>query len=70
MSINVVKEWPQAAPLSTEEIARYIDKELTPLLRAMALADNEGWVMFYPEARTAQYKETLATFEEIKYGIS
>ena len=70
VSINVVKEWPQAAPLSTEEVARYIDRELTPLLRAMALADNEGWNMFYPESRAQQRAETLEAFERIANQIS
>lgn len=70
VSINVVKEWPQAAPLSTEEVARYIDRGLTPLLRAMALADNEGWTMFYPESRAQQRAETLDAFERIANQIS
>lgn len=70
MSINVVKGWPQAAPLSTEEIARYINRELTHLLRAMALADNEGWAMFYPEDRARQREETVEAFENIANMLS
>jgi hypothetical protein len=70
MSITVVSEWPQAAPLSQQEISVFVDEALFPMLRCMMLADNEGWVMFYPEARHAQRRETLATFAEITNSIS
>lgn len=66
MSINVVKEYPQAAPLSREEISRYITPDLLPLLKVMMLSDNEGWVMFYPEVRKLQRTETLEIFAEIE----
>jgi len=66
MSINVVEDWPQAAPLSDDEIAKYIDNKLLPLLRVMNLADNEGWTMFYPEYREKQYKETVRAFEKME----
>ena len=69
-SINVVKDWPQFAPLSDEEITRYIDKDVLPLLKVMALADNEGWAMFYPDDRLTQRTETLATFERIENTTS
>jgi hypothetical protein len=69
MSITVVKDWPQFAPLSEEEILRYIDKDLLPLLKVMTLADNEGWTMFYPDDRLLQRMETLATFEQIESNI-
>ena len=65
MSINVVDEWPQAAPLSDNEIASYIDKNLLPLLKVMMLADNEGWAMFYPEDRKKQYDETVRAFNQV-----
>ena len=65
MSINVVSDWPQAAPLSNEEIKRYITSDLEPLLKVMMLSDNEGWVMFYPE-REQQRTETLQAFEMIE----
>lgn len=67
MSVNVVKEWPQAAPLTLQEITRYVDRELLPLLKAMMLADNEGWSMFYPD-REVQRSDTLemyATLEKL-----
>jgi hypothetical protein len=69
MSINVVIEWPQAAPLTDVEIQSYMDGELLPLLKVMMLADNEGWVLFYPE-REEQRQNTLDAFEKIEKRIS
>ena len=66
ISITVVKAWPQAAPLSTDEAARYIDVNLAPMLKTMMLADNEGWAMFYPEDRARQREETLQTFKQLE----
>jgi len=66
MSVNVVDKWPQAAPLSEEEIIQCVDTDLLPLLRVMMLADNEGWVMFYPETRMKQYEETIRAFEKVE----
>jgi hypothetical protein len=65
MSITVVSEWPQAAPLSPAEVAEYVDSDVRPLLQCMMLADNEGWVMFYPEDRAKQREETLKTFNSL-----
>jgi hypothetical protein len=65
MSVTVVKEWPQAAPLTIEEITRYVDRGLLPLLKAMMLADNEGWSMFYPD-RDTQRTDTLEAFAELE----
>jgi hypothetical protein len=70
MSINVVKDWPQTAPLADAEIVRYVNADLAPLLKVMNLADNEGWSMFYPETRTIQRRETLQAFQRIDEIIS
>jgi hypothetical protein len=69
MSINVVNDWPQAAPLMEEEIKRYITGRLVPLLKVMMLSDNEGWVMF-SEERQQQRTETLEAFQRIEQLIS
>jgi hypothetical protein len=69
MSINVVTEWPQAAPLTEAEIKRYITGQLVPLLKVMMLADNEGWVMFSSE-RQQQRDETLQVFQRIEKIIA
>ena len=65
MSVNVVKGWPQAAPLTTEEITRFVDRDLLRLLKVMMLSDNEGWSMFYPD-RDAQRSDTLEVYEELE----
>jgi hypothetical protein len=65
MSITVVPEWPQAAPLAEPEIERYVDPHLYPLLEVMMLADNEGWVMFEPEVRREQRNATLNVYRAI-----
>ena len=65
MSINTVKDWTQAAPLHNKEIKKYLDKELTPFVKVMMLADCEGWSLFYPEVRLQQREETLEVFEKI-----
>lgn len=65
MSINVVKEWPQAAPLTLEEISRYVEPDVLPLLKAMMLSDNEGWSMFNPD-RDIQRSGTLEVYAELE----
>ena len=70
MSIDVVEDYPQAAPLRDEEIKRYVNTDLVPLLKVMMLADNEGWVMFYPEVRLKQRNQTLKVFENVERLIS
>jgi hypothetical protein len=65
MSINVVKDWPQTAPLTDTEISHYVNTNLAPLLKVMNLADSEGWSMFYPETRAIQRSETLEEFERV-----
>ena len=69
MSINVVNEWPQAAPLTEEEIKGYITHSFMPLLKVMMLSDNEGWVLFSSE-RELQRKETLEAFQGVENVIS
>jgi hypothetical protein len=61
----VVQDYPQSAPLTANEINIYVDDSLRPLLKAMMLSDNEGWVLFYPEVRLKQREETLDAFEII-----
>jgi len=70
MSIDVVEDYPQAAPLRDEEIKRYVNTDLVPLLKVMMLADNEGWVMFDPEDRLKQRNQTLKVFENVERLIS
>lgn len=70
MSINVVPDWPQAAPLTEEEITRFVHPTLLPLLKVMMLSDNEGWSLFDPETRAQQREDTLKAFREVEQLIS
>lgn len=65
MCIQVVKDWPQPSPLTNEEIVRFIDEDLLPLIKVMHLADNDGWTLFEPE-RESYIKETLETFDRVE----
>jgi hypothetical protein len=69
MSLDVVKEYPQFAPLSGEEVKKFIHKDLLPLLKVMMLADNEGWSIFDADIRAIQRNETLAAFANLEAMI-
>jgi hypothetical protein len=64
-SVNVVKDWPQPAPLTDEEIRLYINQDIAPLLKVMHLADNDGWTLFQPERETYR-QETLDAFKRVE----
>jgi hypothetical protein len=69
LSVNM-KEWPPPNPLNQEEIKRYIDPEILPLLRVMNLGDNDGWTLFEPSARERQRLDIIEEFEKIEKIIS
>jgi hypothetical protein len=69
MSITVIHEWPQAAPLTAAEVKQCIDAELFPLLKIMMLVDNDGWSRFDPPTKERYRLETLVVFDEIKRQI-
>jgi hypothetical protein len=66
LSINVIEEWPQPAPLTETEIRQYVDTELFPLVRMMMLADNDGWTLFDQATKERYRQETLAVFRELE----
>ena len=68
MSINGIKDWPQPAPLTDDEITQYIDKDLMPLIKVMHLADSDGWNLFTPE-RENYRKQILKEFQRINQLI-
>lgn len=63
-------EYPTPAPLTDDEIIRYIHPGLIPFSRVMMMADNEGWTLFEPEYRTRFYKAALAFFERVEEMIA
>lgn len=62
--------WPPPAPLREDEMERYFDLDLLPLLRVMHLADGEGWLMFDPEKRQRGRTSTLAVFDRVERMVS
>jgi hypothetical protein len=69
MSIDVVADWPQAAPLTDREIQQYVDSSLLPLLRIMMLVDNDAWSFFDAATRQHHREQTLAVFGKLKLAI-
>jgi hypothetical protein len=69
MSFNVVKEWPQAAPLTESEIKKYVDFELLLLLKMMILVDNDAWALFDPPLKKRFRRETLKVFRKLAFII-
>ena len=65
LSLNM-KEWPPPNPLSPEEVKRYIERDLLPLLRVMNLGDNDGWRLFDRAVRERQRLDVLEEFEKIE----
>ena len=65
LSVNM-KEWPPANPLSDEEVKRYIDRDLIPLLKVMNLGDNDGWTLFEQGVRERQRLDILEEFDKIE----
>ena len=61
--------WPPAAPLTDEEVKRYFDRDLIPMLRVMNLGDGQGWSLFH-ESREALRNDTLDAFTRIERLIS
>jgi hypothetical protein len=70
MSIDVVEDWPQAAPLGEGEIREYLDFALLPLLKVMMLVDNDGWALFDRSNKERYRQATLAVFERVESLIS
>lgn len=65
LSMNM-KEWPPPNPLSPEEVKRYIERDLIPLLRVMNLGDNDGWTLFDPVVRERQRLDITEEFETLE----
>jgi hypothetical protein len=58
--------YPTPAALTDNEIQRYIDPELFPLLRVMMFSDNEGWSLFDPETRAQRNRDARHAFEKFE----
>ncbi len=65
VSISVLRDWPQEAPLSEAEILRYVDEDWLPLLKMMFLIDNDAYTLFDPPTKNLYRRETLAYFAHL-----
>jgi len=68
-SITSLDEWPQANPLSEDEIREYINPELLGLMQIMALVDNDGWELFEPDNCERYRDMTRRTFAKLQSAI-
>ena len=66
ISPHIDPHYPTPAPLTEEEIKRYIHPSLFPLLKVMMLADTEGWSLFDPEKRAQRSRDALKAFEHFE----
>lgn len=66
MSLTVVSDYPNAAPLSDAEIAPFLDGHFFPLLKIMMLVDSDGWELFRPASRDRYRLEIAAVFDRLK----
>jgi hypothetical protein len=64
-SIVTVTDWPPKTPLVDEELARYIEADLHPVLQALLLVDSDAWSLFDPKIKKDYRQQTLAAFEKI-----
>jgi len=70
ISLKVDPFYPTPAPLTEEEIKKFITPGLLPLLKVMMMGDNEGWSLFEPENRKRQYKDAVKAFQEVEKIIA
>jgi hypothetical protein len=66
MSLNVVDEWPQSAPLTDEQIRASISPTLFPLLRVMMLTDSNAWGLFNPERHQPERQQLYRELDRVK----
>jgi hypothetical protein len=64
-SITMLEEYPVAAPLTQDEVERYLDRDLLAQLKLMSLADSDGWELFLPPTRERYRQLTLAVFDKL-----
>jgi hypothetical protein len=65
-ALDVVAEWPQAAPLTQQEIQRYLGPRVVPYLKMLMLVDNDAWAFFDPETKQRHRTETLTAFRKVE----
>jgi hypothetical protein len=69
LSIATDPEYPTVAPLTDDEIGRYIDTALYPLLKMMLLVDTDAWNLFDTATQQHKRQQILAVFDTIGKSI-
>lgn len=70
LSFREDDEYPTPAPLTEDEIQRYVTSSLIPFSRIMMLSDNLAWTLFEPQPRAKRHQATLAYFQNVEKLIS
>lgn len=58
-SLNLLIQWPDAAPLTDQEVKQYIDDDLLAALGLLVKADSDSWQLFNSVNR-AQFNRQIA----------
>lgn len=66
MSLDVVDDFPSAAPLTNDQICACISPILFPLLQVMMLTDSLAWSVFDTDRRAPEREQTLREFARVK----
>jgi hypothetical protein len=64
-SITTLAAWPVKAPLTSDQVMAYVDKDILPALLVLMLADSGGWTLFDAPTLDSMYQETRAVFREL-----
>ncbi len=65
-SLNLLKEWPDAAPLTDWELKLFINDDLLKVLGPLVRADSASWQLFKPENRKKFDQQIEDRIKEIK----
>ena len=65
LSVATDPAYPTVAPLSDDELRRYIDPLFLPLIKMMLLVDADGWDLYDPATQQLHRRQTLAAYQRI-----
>ena len=69
-SLNLLKQWPDAAPLTDQEMKQYIDHNLLSVLGPLVKADSDSWQLFNPKNRAKFNRQIGNRLKQIKTLIN
>ena len=65
-SLNILSDWPQAAPLTETQVKEFLTPALFPLAAAAHLADSDSWQMFEEARKEAYHQEINQKLDQYK----